>query len=233
MVPRVQEVRFRSDDRTIQGRVFQPESSETSKMGLLFVHGWRSNQINYESRARTASEALESVCLTFDLGGHGQSSGNIENLTPLDHLRDLTNAFDHLESQHNVQSHRIGICAASYGAYLGALLLPLRPVARLLIRAPALYADEDMGTALDRGRGTEVNLERQTPIENLRRFQGGVLILESGKDEVIPSGVIRAYLDACRGRARHETIANASHSLTDPIWQAAFVAIIVDWFRGL
>ena len=62
MKPRVQKVHFGSDDRTIQGRVFQPDSSEASKMGLLFVDGWRSNQINYESRARTASEALEAVC---------------------------------------------------------------------------------------------------------------------------------------------------------------------------
>jgi hypothetical protein len=91
---------------------------------------------------------------------------------------------------------------------------------------------DDMGTALDRGRGREVDLERQTPIENLRRFQGGVLILESGRDDVIPSGVIRAYLEACRDRARHETIANATHTLTDPTWQAAFAAVIVDWFRG-
>jgi uncharacterized protein len=123
-------------------------------------------------------------------------------------------AYDRLAAVQGVDPNRIGVCGASYGAFLGARLVSDRPVNRLLLRAPAL-GDDLSGPA------------------SLGTYMGSVLVVESGRDEVIPHTTIATYLEACGGRARHEVIDGATHALTDPRWQQAFVDLIVDWCKDL
>jgi hypothetical protein len=59
-----------------------------------------------------------------------------------------------------------------------------------------------------------------------------VLIVESGRDETIPHEVVAAYVAASRN-TRHQIIADATHSLSDPTWNAAFVRMILNFFRGM
>ena len=108
------------------------------------------------------------------------------------------------------------MCGASYGAYLAALLVSERPVSRLLLRAPALARDKH-------GRAPA----------SLASYTGPVLVVESGGDEVVPKSTIAPYLEACGGRARQEVIEGATHALTDPRRQQAFIDLIVDWFKDL
>lgn len=51
-------------------------------------------------------------------------------------------AYDALRGAEGVDPARIGVCGASYGGFLAALLSGLRDPKRLLIRAPALYPDD-------------------------------------------------------------------------------------------
>jgi pimeloyl-ACP methyl ester carboxylesterase len=229
----MEEVSFQSDGREISGRLFRPARDEPSARGLLFIHGLGSDQSGYEPRAARASDEIKSVCLTFDLSGHGQSSGSLAELTPHDHLDDVLAAYDHLASSAETGLTRIGVCGASYGAYMASLLLSWRHVQRLLIRAPALYPDGDMMVPLGRRRTSGVGVGPNVALDNLRHYAGQVLILESGKDEVIPHSVVQEYLDACQGRARYQVIAGATHALTDDRWRAEFLETIVSWFSSM
>jgi len=211
-------VAIESDGRRLAGLLFGTDAGagEPTRPGVLFIHGYGSDQRGYRSRAEAVVGAIGAVCLTFDLGGHGESSGTRASLTPLDHRRDALAAYDRLVALPGVDPNRIGVCGASYGAYLAAELVSERPVSRLLLRAPTLVGDAG-------GR----------PPVGITTFRGRVLVVESGEDEVIPRSTIAAYLEACGGRARHEVIEGATHALTDPRWQQAFVDLIVDWFRDL
>src|ERR1700728_5239002 len=85
-----------SGSQELSARVFTPSSSERTVAGVLFVHGLHSDQVGYQARAERLTEQLGLSCLTFDLGGHGESTGTLDHLTPLDHLGDVLAAYDAL-----------------------------------------------------------------------------------------------------------------------------------------
>jgi pimeloyl-ACP methyl ester carboxylesterase len=223
------------------GTVFAPgggvpaELSPEAKLpGILFVHGLRSDQSGYRHRARMAASQLRVVCLTFDLSGHGEhvSSLPLESFSPQDHLAEVVAAYDELASHSSVDPARIGVCGASYGAYLAANLTQQRPVKRLLMRAPALFGDDEFRRPLGSLRRPGVYAPASRAVSSLAAFTGETLILESGADEVIPHEVVEAYRTACRG-AQHQMIDGADHALTRPEWKEQFIHAILEFFAEL
>lgn len=218
-----------SRGRHLAARCFS-SSGTPSGAAILFVHGAGSDQSGYRPRAQAASERLGASCLTFDLGGHGESEGDPETLSAHDHLHDCLAAFDTLtHGSEEIDLDRVGICGASYGGFLASLLTAHRQVRSLLLRAPGLYPDRD----LDRPRVT-VRSSVQTPdtsaaLQALRAFDHPVLILESEYDETISHDVIETYMQVCK-HPRHELLRGARHQLTDPAARTAYVEMIVDWF---
>ena len=231
---------FEAEGRPLFGKIFKPDnfapserSPEVRLPGILFIHGLNSDQSGYRVRAETASNNLNVACLTFDLSGHGKqgSTVKLETLTPRDHLADLRSAYDELSGCSFVDPNRIGVCGASYGAYLAVLLTRQRRVKRLLMRAPAMYSDAEYSKPLTGSHKSRVTPESMA-ISSLATFAGETLILESERDESIPHEVITAYLRACP-RAGHQVIAGATHVLTKPEWREQFMRIILAFFRGL
>lgn len=224
------ELVFESATRSLAGRLFSPSEREPSGAGILFIHGLGSDQLGYHRRAEAAAERLGATCLTFDLSGHGGSSGGQgEGFSPRDHLDDVAAAFDTLLNSGEVDAKRVGVCAASYGAYLAALLISIRAVRSLLLRAPALYPDR----CLDRKDGArQSSLEAPSDSAALRgvaAYDGPIMIVESERDEIIPRSIVEAYLEVCRD-GRHEVIPGAGHRLAEERWQAMFIDILVSWF---
>jgi uncharacterized protein len=206
-----------SDGRSLVGYMFETEASalRSSRPGVLFIHGSGSSQRRYADRARAVVAATGGAALTFDLTAHGESVIPSRPAAPVnvsDHLADVTGAYDELSAVHGVD--RIGVCGASYGAYLAVLLTARRRVSRLLLRAPA-QGDDSLRRAC------------------LEAYDGPVMIVESGADEVVGRETIRAYLAELGRVARHKVINGASHELTHPEWQQQFQDLIVEWFTGL
>lgn len=224
-----QRVSVTSEDRVLAGTLIAAD--ESSGAGVLFVHGLGSSRDTNVERAAAVSRHSGATCLAIDLGGHGDSSGRLTEMTPRKNLADVVAAFDALVQAPGVDPARISLCAASYGAYLSVLLAALRPVDRMLLRAPALYADDcfDLGLA-DRRPGDTTTAA--TPLAHLARFPGPVLIVESEHDEVIGRETIAAYL-AAPPDAAHVILPGARHALTDPVWRAEFERIVVDFLDDL
>jgi len=228
MIP-ARDISFRSAALDLAGTLFEPEGVALAP-GLLFVHGLWSDQGGYGERAVAAGERLGAVCLTFDLAGHGRSGGTLADLSARTHLGDVLAAYDLLVSQPSVDTGRIGVCAASYGAYLTSLLSAERPTRRLLLRAPALYADGDFDTPVGE-RTAAQDGGPSVALERLAAYDGDVLIVESALDEVISAATVDAYRAACRHVA-HEVIPDTGHALVGPA-RGAFVELIVSWFAAL
>jgi dipeptidyl aminopeptidase/acylaminoacyl peptidase len=218
-----------SSGRRLAGRLTRP--AEPSGRALLFIHGLHSTQAGYGPRAAAAAEALGAISLTFDLGGHGSSEGDGQAITPRENLADAVVAYDALAATEGVDGARIGVCGASYGGYLAALLTARRDVARLLMRAPALYEDERLDLPLG-ARGAMPAAPPAQATKALADFRGEVLVLESEHDEVIPHAMIEAYL-AAGGHVHHAVLHGIGHRLADAAAEAAFVERLLDWFRPL
>jgi pimeloyl-ACP methyl ester carboxylesterase len=229
---RTSEISIDSASRRLAARRIGDDGGAAPGPGILFLHGLHSDQIGYEARANALASTLGATCLTFDLGGHGRSEGGREDLSLRDHLDEAVAAYDALSDLGDVDRGRIGVCGASYGGYLAALLVARRAVRRLFLRAPALYPDDWLEVPLRlRGR-VDGPPPTSAALTGLSRFDGDVLVLESGRDEAIPHAVVEAYLRASP-RARHEVIRDATHSLSEPAWQAEFVRLLQEWFTPL
>jgi uncharacterized protein len=227
----VEAIELDGEGHTLAAHVAVPEPTTTRAAGLLFVHGLGSSQAGYIARAEIVATEIEVVCLAFDLGGHGASGGVLEELSPRDHLGDLRVAFDHLAGLEEVDGDRIGLCGASYGAYLAALFVAERPVKRLLLRAPAVYADDDLDVPMGQWSRARPGRPSTIAFQQLRAFPGEVLVVESELDAVIPRSLIDRYA-ASSPRAQRAVIYGAGHAL-EPKFERAFIEIVCDWFNGL
>jgi uncharacterized protein len=226
-----EEIQFESRDRRLSGHVFHPRPKEGRRPGLLFIHGYESSQAGYHSRAKAVSARIGAVCFTFDLGGHGQSEGVLQDLTPREHLADALAAFDVLAGDPEVDGSRIGACGASYGGYLAALLVSERPVKRLLLRAPALYADDCIDVPIRRHGTMGAGMRTEAALTSLGSFHGETLVVESERDCVISPAVIRRYVSSSP-RASRVVIPGAAHVL-EARFEQQFVEIVRNWFEPL
>jgi hypothetical protein len=218
-----------SEDRVLAGTLVTPDAPRGA--GVLFVHGLGSSRGTNVDRADAVALCHAATCLAIDLGGHGDSTGRLTQMTPRQNLADVVAAYDRLRSIPGVDPARIGVCAASYGAYLAVLLTAFRPVNRMLLRAPALYADDCFDQGLSQRRAGDPTTA-PTPLAHLALFPGPVTIVESEHDEIISPDTIAAYL-AALPRAGHVVQPGARHALTDPSWREAYQRIIVDFFAPL
>ena len=228
----MQPVEIRSDGRTLSGNVFlPPDTGAGARPAVLFLHGLGSSQQGYLARAAQLTERLGAVCLTFDMSGHG-AGATFHSLTPRDHLQDARNAHAALVGQPGVDPGRVGVCGASYGAYIAIHLTGVVPVSRLALRAPGMYADASFDEPLAAGRRSLVAEPSAADRTRLAAFAGPVLIVESGADEAIPAAVCDAYRRD-RPDATHVLIPGATHRLTEPSWDAQFMTALLSFFTGL
>jgi dienelactone hydrolase len=222
-------VRVPGDDRALVGTLVSAEAP--SGAAVLFVHGLGSSRATNVERAQAVCGHHSATCLPIDLGGHGESAGRLTQMTPRRNLEDVVAGYDMLASAPGVDPGRVGVCAASYGAYLSVLLTAHRPVSRMLLRAPALYPDDGFDLGLAQRRPGDA-VTAPTLLAHLALFPGPVTIVESERDEIISHATIAAYLGALPS-AVHVVQRGARHALTDPAWREEFLRIVVEFFSGL
>ena len=206
-------------------------SPQPSGIGALFVHGLGSDRRTNVERARALTEAHGATCLAIDLRGHGSSSGRLSQVTPAQNLDDVLAGFDALLGQTSVDPERVVLCGASYGGYLSVLATAHRAVARLVLRAPALYRDDVAGSTLSERRAGD-SLTARRFLATLSATSMPTLLVESELDEVIPHEVVTTYLQA-RPDIEHVVLAGAGHALTDPTWRATYERLLVDYVAGM
>ncbi len=200
--------------------------------GIVFVHGLGSNRRGYVEYGERAAAQLGASCMALDLGGHGLSPGEASDISPAGHLQDVLAAWDELTARYGADSGRIGVCGSSYGACLAALAVQHRKVARLLLRAPAIVADDDLARPLRLRSRDRDPASASVLLGGLNRFHAPALVVESENDEVIPHQTVEAYLPALPA-AGHSVIANATHALRRPEWREAFIQQLLGFFADL
>lgn len=210
--------------------------------GFLFLQGWGSTREQYLARAREIA-ALGCECLTFEPRGVARGDPRHETVTCAENLRDVLAAYDALTGRSGVDPAAVAVVGSSYGAYLATILSSLRPVRWLALRVPALYKDEhwDVPKArLDREalmayRRSLVSPEDNRALGACAAFRGDVLIVQSERDDTIPTPVIASYRAAFE-RARsltYRVIAGADHGLSEEPWQQAYTSLLVNWAREM
>jgi pimeloyl-ACP methyl ester carboxylesterase len=207
------------------------QAENPSGAGVLLVHGLGSDRRTNIERARALTAAHATTCLAIDLRGHGDSVGRLSTVTPEQNLADVLAGYDALAGLPGVDPGRVAVCGASYGAYLSVLATAQRPVARLVLRAPALYRDDVAGSTLSQRRAGD-QVTARCLLAALASSSMPALLVESECDEVIPHEVVDTYV-AARPDIEHAVLTGAGHALTDPVSRAQYQRLLVEFFRDL
>lgn len=223
----------------IRGTLVFPKKLKPKNPAVLFIHGWSSNQRSYLHRARAlADQGI--ISLTINLRGHGGSDGRLTQFSRADHLKDVLAAYDFLKKQKKVDSNKMGVVGASYGGYLAALLSSKRKIKNLILRAPALYRDQNFDVptaALAREdervyRRARIDAKDNRALSALTKYKNNFLLIESELDDVCPKQTTRNYLRAVNSKAKttHQIIKRAQHSLKTKKSKQAFIEILSRFF---
>lgn len=219
--------------------MFYPTNIKDKNPAVLFIPGWTSSEASYHERAAAVTQ-LGYICLAITLRGHGESSGKLEDFSRADHIEDVLAAYDFLASQSNVDPENISVVGASYGGYLAAVLSGKRPIQHLVLRAPAIYANENLTiptAQLLQEREDDFFKNFSLTPDNLAtngtaKIQGNLLVIESEKDQLIPSYIMKYYVDAKNPKTTvsHKIIHFSDHQLSKGEWQEEFIAILASFF---
>ncbi len=234
------ELKTNGGQDTISCKVYEPDKSSGLVPGVLFIHGWMSNQGNYERRAKSVAEK-GAIAVTFDMRGHGASGGDLQQFSRRQHLEDVIAAYDYLVSLPGIDKNKIGVCGVSYGGYLAALLIAQRKVHWLALRVPALYKDDkfDEPTAgiieKDPKFFTQKDITPKTSqaLSAIANFTGDILLVESGNDQVIPHETIQRYIDSIKDERQltYTVMENADHALLTEEMETEFISILSHWLQ--
>lgn len=221
-----QRITFESAGRELHGRLFVPE--QATQGSILFVHGFGARGRSCEQYAKKLVQA-GITCLTFDLSGHGDSEGNVCELSFKDNLEDVCVAYDQLNDQKKNESLRVA--GMSFGGNLAAMATALRPIASLLLRSPPCYPKALLDVPRSEYASEDVLVIEPEPdnpaLHAIRSFAGHVSLVVSEFDEIIPTAVTDAYTQAANNCTK--TILNgASHSL-DAETQQQFQPVLMSW----
>jgi hypothetical protein len=231
------------DAQRIEGSLIAPAAPNGAVPGVLFVHGWGGSQDHYLEEAR-ATAALGCVCLTFNLRGHAKTEAQHETVTREDNLRDVMAAYDVLANHEGVDKAFLALVGSSYGAYLGALLIYMRPLRLLAMQAPALYKDDDwekpkrklhIDPDFAAYRRLTLRAEENRALGACAQFLGDALVVESEHDEIIPHPAVANYIAALANAhsLTYRMIEGADHALSEQAWQRAYTELLVNWLSEM
>ena len=246
-VGEVREIEFGQEGKRLKGRIYFPETQKPNMPTVLIVHGWRGDQLGKSKICALASAPTGYAAMTFDMRGHGQTPGDLLQLTFQDFMDDIKAAFDELAHTPGIDPNNITLVSTSFSSYLAALLTRERPVRNLVLRSPGNYRDEDVFGAnahipaadLVEKRRAETyawrllpqGYENNSALAALHDFKGDVLLVAAGNDEYVPTQTTANFANAVEDKTHLTThvIEGASHGLKEEASVADFTKVLSNW----
>lgn len=155
----------------------------------------------------------------FDTRGVGESEGDFHDSTLAKRSTDAKNAYSFLINNSFVDSQRLAVLGLSMGGHIAARLVGQHPkLYRALILAnPAAYGPqaEDKRlkpyTEFTDAIGKNFNWNNSLAFEDLLKFKGPVLAVDSQLDDVIPPDVKERYRLATTDLRKHVILPGIKH----------------------
>ncbi len=232
-------ISLKSEGQNIDGHLFIPTHGKAPYPAVLFLHGSTSSEKNYIPIAEKLAD-LGIAAMTINLRGHGTSEGNFDSLTVEDSVKDGLAALETLVRNPIIDKNRLGICGASLGAAIAALMVEENNnIKSLVLRVPATYTTEMLKMKYPDIMSDEERIFKEMavhdtpPIKAMRNFRGSLLVITSQNDDIIPPKVSLAFLSAAAHANKKELkeIPEATHQLTNDKWRAQFREWTLDWFQ--
>ena len=210
-----QRVTIRTDDGVTVGATwFEPSQRPAS--AVVFVHMLHRSRRDWEGAAqRFASDGIGA--LTFDLRGHGESSGRMSaegepGYAPM--VLDVKAARRYLTQRSDVQQARVGLLGASIGASLAVLEAAADPsVASVALLSPSVDY-----------RGLRIDAA-------IRKLGARPVLLVASDDDPYALRSARELQKSGGGLREILVLKGAGHGTAMLAQDPDLVRALVDWFR--
>ncbi|TQF01891.1 alpha/beta hydrolase [Kitasatospora acidiphila] len=172
-------------------------TAEQPEPSILALHGFGTTSTRHRiSYLLDAFAEHGHASLTFEFSGNGDSTGVLTDATLRRRRNEALAAADRLG-----RAVAPVLLGTSMGAHLAASIVPeVRPRA-LVLFCPAAYPEHAADLPFDGSLPKPGNYPDSPAYAGLRDFDGDLLIIGAGQDQVVHPAVIDGYLDSA-GRAR-------------------------------
>jgi len=233
-----QTITISADNNTsLAGMILTNPDANGKSPAILVIHGWTSEMARYPERVAPEID-MGYTALLFDMRGHGQTGGDLDTLSPHDHLNDCITAYDYMMNLDTVDPDNISVFGSSYGGYMASLLSAKRKVDHLVLNVPALYPDEifDLPKLQRSQQTTEYRKRVLQPHDNMalqavHDFTGDLLLIEAEFDEQVDAQVIKNFRNVAKSGYDYSLIKGADHSMKNPGANEARIQVMAKWFK--
>lgn len=231
-------VEFEAGGLKLRGRLFQPDVPKP--LAVLFLHGW-TGYPNYNAAKFIAEHGYPA--LAFNLSGHHDSEGRIEDQTRDKSLKEVLAAYD-LFAGKLPAGTKIAAAGNSYGGYLAALLPSVRQLSAIQLRVPANYPDEDSDKKqvdmerewLKKWRQYQTNPSENRTLAAVNSFGGPIQIIEAENDAEVSHQTVQNFIDSIKDKKQldYHLMKGWPHSLgDDPGRNEQYQKILLGWLDSI
>lgn len=206
---------------------------------LIVLPGWTSNKKSYEPLMNYLTEATSMSALVIDYSGHGESPLDRMEVYPAQQFLEVITAFDYIKS--NYPHAKISVMGVSYGGYLAVQLTQYREFSNLVLRVPAIYAENDFYTLnknIDRQherryREDQHFLNTHPLLAQQSNFKGRTLVVWHELDEYVPKETTDKYIKVFSADSYFAKGWKHSYNVDAPeAEQVAYKKAISDWLTA-
>lgn len=194
----------------------------------------------------------------FNMTGHGESDGKLEDVTPSKAAEDARAAVALVKKQKAVDKNRIGLFGSSYGGYVAIRVAANDSTIKVLVlKSPAVdYAEVrkfqigDFGIAAWKKLGIMYVWHRkeekgyilkyqfyQDSLKNpgykwVPKIKASTLVVQGDKDTYVPISQSRKLYDLLKAKPKKRVvIKDGDHKYKNPKHRTRFNKLAVDWFK--
>ena len=224
----------------LQGLLDMPDTNSPCPLAIL-LHGYSSRKESHTNEMLVPRLLDQGIaCLRFDFRGHGQSAGDIGEMTITSGLSDLSSAIAWTYSKRSPTWTGVALVGSSYGGLISALYLTSHhDISCAVLKAPAFSWSQAKRFALEKH---EIEKWRETGIwvapsplgdidlpydfyqdlmmhdvlRDAHKIDCPLFISHGTQDEAIPYQDSVILADLLGDKATLQILPGADHRFTDP-----------------
>lgn len=202
------------------------EGEDKNAPVVVICHGYQSSKDSPLTQKAFSKKLIERdiSVYRFDFMGHGESQGNINDITPLQGLDDLNCAVKNLDKDD------FGLYGSSFGGNVALLYACQNPITALVLKAPV--SDYQVTARLvspARERFIQ-NTKGVNLFERAKNIKCPTLIIHGDKDNVVPISQSKKLMATLRCNKRLNVIKGADHDIAGKDLDKAYTQI-ADFFK--
>lgn len=189
-------------------RLITPVSADVDWC-VIWLQGYTSAMDSHLESVKRMVAISGIAFATVDVAGHGMHPQSLDTATREQQLTELVGVYDELRAS---GYEKMVVVGNSFGGYMSALLCGKRSFAALILRAPAMFKDEEFTLPYQdtpRGKTNSVTPEKEwwlhvtnetsnQALRCVKQFDRPVYVMRHELDNVVPEPVARAYFDVAQ-----------------------------------